>query len=220
VTRRQLQRKHAPSAHARKQTREERERYVRQRAARMAARAIAGQEWVDRERRRERRRRAVDGLLGPVRRAPGPTALLAFAVLGVGVSAYLTTVHYAGIPLVCSTTGVVDCAAVTSSAYSVIPGTAVPITVLGVGWFLGSGALAVASLIAAMTGRQEPRWLRRSHALLGVTGLIAVLYLVFVEAVRLHRLCEWCTAVHLLVFGTLLVTLARLQHAPPSGDQR
>ena len=216
MTRHQLQRKHAPSAHARKQTREERERHVRQRAARMAARTIAGQEWVD----RQRRRRVVDGLLGPMRHAPGPTALLAFAVLGVGVSAYLTTVHYAGIPLVCSTTSVVDCAAVTSSAYSVIPGTAVPITVLGVGWFLGSGALAIASLIAAMTGRQEPRRLRGSHALLGVTGLIAVLYLVFVEAVRLHRLCEWCTAVHLLVFGTLLVTVARLQHAPPSGDQR
>jgi len=219
VTRRQPQRTRAPSTHARRQTREERERFVRQRAARMAARAIAGQEWVDRGRHRERRRRVVNTLLGPLRRFPAPTALIAFAVLGIGVSAYLTTVHYAGIPLVCSTTGVVDCAAVTSSAYSVIPGTAVPITVLGVGWFLGSGALAVAALVAAMADRREPRWLRGSHALLGVAGLLAVLYLVYVETVRLHLLCEWCTAVHLFVFATFLVTLARLQHLPQSGDQ-
>src|ERR1035437_187992 len=166
---------------------------------------------------RDRRRRAAGALRRSLRRAPGPVALATFAVLGMGVSVYLTTVHYAGVPLVWSTTGVVDCAAVTTSAYSVIPGTSVPITVLGVVWFLGSGALAGAALIASVTGREEPRWLRGSHALLGVTGLVAALYLVYVEAVRLHRLCEWCTAVHLLVFATLLVALARLQHVPPSG---
>ena len=213
MTRRQPERKHS-SAGTRRETRGELETGVGQHTAPTVAAAIPDSEWVEREHHGK-----GGGLLRPVRMAPGPTALTAFAVLGVGVSIYLTVVHYAGAPLVCTTSGIVDCAAVTSSTYSMIPATSVPITLPGIAWFLGSGALGIAALIAAMRGSEEPAWLRGGHVLLGVTGLAGVLYLVYVEAVLLHRLCEWCTVLHLLVFATLLVALARLQHAPPSGGR-
>ena len=44
-------------------------------------------------------------------------------------------------------------------------------------------------------------------------GLVSVLYFVFAELVKLHELCEWCTGVHILVFLSLLVTIARVQPA-------
>jgi len=47
-------------------------------------------------------------------------------------------------------------------------------------------------------------------------GLVSVLYFVFAELVKLHQLCEWCTTVHILVFLSLLVTIARVQSARAS----
>ena len=45
-------------------------------------------------------------------------------------------------------------------------------------------------------------------------GLVVVLYLVYVEIVHLHVICEWCTAVHVLTLLTFLVALYRVQQIP------
>lgn len=141
---------------------------------------------------------------------PGAIALLAFAIAGILIAGYLTAVHYTPLPLVCSTTGLIDCAQVTSSAYSVVPGTTLPITVPGMGWFALSGALAVAALLR----RGDAGTLRLTHLLWATLGLLAALYLVFVEIVRLHRICLWCSAVHLLLLASFLVALSRVQALP------
>jgi uncharacterized membrane protein len=39
--------------------------------------------------------------------------------------------------------------------------------------------------------------------------MAAVLYFVHAELVALHRVCECCTVVHLVVLATFLATLAR-----------
>ena len=67
-------------------------------------------------------------------RPMGQIVLLLLSVVGIGIAIYLTAVHYEHVPLVCSTRGFVNCAAVLSSAYSVVPGTSVPITVPGLAW--------------------------------------------------------------------------------------
>lgn len=148
---------------------------------------------------------------GSERRAqPGAMALLVFAIAGILIAGYLTAVHYTPLPLVCSTTGVIDCAQVTSSAYAVVPGTTVPITVPGMGWFALSGALAV----AALAGSRDGGPLRLAHFLWATLGLLAALYLVFIEIVRLHHVCLWCSAVHLLLLASFLVALSRVQTLP------
>ena len=76
-------------------------------------------------------------------------AILVMAVIGLGISIYLTTVHYANAPLVCSSGGIVSCSEVTRSSYSVVPGTSWPITIPGMLWFVVSGALAAAVLASA-----------------------------------------------------------------------
>lgn len=146
-----------------------------------------------------------------VSRERGPVAMLVMAVAGIAIAAYLTTVHYAKIPLVCSTGGAINCAAVTSSRFSVVPGTQLPITIPGMLWFVVSGALAVVALLAARRGQAEPERLRLVQMLWGLAGLLFVLYLVYAEFVQLHKFCEWCTAIHLLTFFTFLIALARWQ---------
>jgi uncharacterized membrane protein len=149
-----------------------------------------------------------------IRGAPDLAALVAMALAGLAISAYLTTVHYAHVPLLCSAGGIVNCAQVTTSAYSVVPGTQVPITIPGMLWFLVSGSLAgVAWRMQARTG-VAPARLSLAQAGWGAIGLLTVLYLVYVEIVRLHAICEWCTAVHVLTLLTFLVALYRVQQLP------
>jgi uncharacterized membrane protein len=127
------------------------------------------------------------------------------AVLGLGVAGYLTAVHYAHTALACSSTGTIDCAKVLSSAYSMIPGTSIPVTLPGMGFFLVSLALALAQL-----RRPFNYGLRQAHAAWAGLGMLFVLYLVFVELVELRVICLWCTSVHVATLLTLLVTLWRL----------
>jgi len=151
-------------------------------------------------------------LLLLVQRAPGLVAMLLMALLGLGISIYLTVIHYQGVGVAfCSTTGVVNCNLVTSSGNSVLFGSKFPITIPGMIWFIVSGGMALIALLAIWRNRREPARLRGAHLLWGIMGMAFVLYLVYAEIVLLHTLCEWCTVVHLLTFATFLLTLNRWQ---------
>src|SRR5689334_1841372 len=80
-----------------------------------------------------------------IRRSGAQIALLVLALIGVGISIYLTAVHYQGAPLVCSNTGLIDCSRVLSSNFSVVPKTNIPISIPGLAWCL------VAALLAGVT---------------------------------------------------------------------
>lgn len=127
-------------------------------------------------------------------------ALIVMALAGVAIAVYLTITHLSSVPLVCTVGSVVNCGSVTHSAYSVIPGTSIPISVPGIAWFVVSGGLALTS----------QRWLQLGWSAL---GLLVVIYLVYIEIVVLHQICEWCTGVHLLVLASFIVALRRLQEA-------
>lgn len=133
---------------------------------------------------------------------------LVLAAAGLAVCAYLTVAHYATVPLACVTVGAVDCGAVTSSGFSLVPGTVIPITIPGLLWFGTSFAA-----FWLESGESEPEWLPLAHFGLAAAGVVVVLYLVYAEIVVINRICEWCTIVHLLVLGTFLIALRRLQTA-------
>ena len=125
---------------------------------------------------------------------------LTWCVLGLLTSAYLTYEHYTGsTTLACPASGAVDCAKVTSSAWSTILG--VPVAPLGLVFFVVMLVLCRPSLLR-----------RRSVALdvarLGFCGigLLIALYLLWAELFQIHAICLWCTGVHILTF-LLFVTL-------------
>jgi uncharacterized membrane protein len=50
-----------------------------------------------------------------------------------------------------------------------------------------------------------------------VAGLVAVFYLIYAE-VKLHKICEWCTAVHILTALTFFVVLYRVLSLIDAGE--
>ena len=146
-----------------------------------------------------------------LQRSGSQVLLLVLSLLGMGIAIYLTLVHYENAPLVCSASGLVDCARVLSSLYSVVPGTSVPITVPGLGWCVVGAALAISGLYLG----RELRWIRVTQFAWALLGMLSVLYLVYVEIVRLRTICAWCTAFHVLILVMFLVTIAQLQAQRP-----
>ena len=125
----------------------------------------------------------------------------AASLAGFGVAGYLTYEHYTGSAnLVCSDKGVVNCLAVTTSAYSKVAG--VPVAVLGLVFF----AVMVALQLPAMW-RQTDHLIRRVRMAWSVVGLATVLYLLSTELFRIDAICLWCTAVHVLTFVVFISTV-------------
>lgn len=121
------------------------------------------------------------------------TAALLAGLAGLAVSGYLTVLHFAGTVPACPTTGPINCEAVLSSQYAVIAGTAVPTSAAGIIWFG----------VTVLLWRRPLGWLHLAWA--GI-GLVTVVYLLFVEIVRLGAVCLWCTAAHALVVAVVLIT--------------
>jgi uncharacterized membrane protein len=129
--------------------------------------------------------------------------VLLASLAGLGISAYLTVVHYSTIPLACPTGAVLSCEQVLSSRYAVIAGSGLPTSAAGIVWFAISAGLAIA------VSRYPRPQLGRFQLAWSAIGLATVIYLLFVEIVRLGALCLWCTAAHVLVFVIFLIALSR-----------
>ncbi|MEU8344171.1 Uncharacterized membrane protein [Actinomadura meyerae] len=120
---------------------------------------------------------------------------------GLGISVYLTITHYDEGALVCSATSTIDCHAVTTSDYSTLLG--IPMPLLGLAFFVGFGALLTPW---ALRSTWAPlRWGRVAGVSVGV---LMVVYLVTVELAILHKICLWCTGVHVVTVLLFLLVLA------------
>ncbi len=137
------------------------------------------------------------------------SAITVASVVGLGISLYLTAAHYEQVPLACSVSSLIDCGSVTHSAYSEVGATSFPISALGAIWFVLVGTLAVARTSSAAW--REAWAALVGQSLLAASGLVYVLYLVYAEIVQLHRICEWCTGVHLITVLVFLLTIVHLQ---------
>ena len=158
---------------------------------------------------------AFDRVGALIRREPLAAAVFVLALAGLGISIYLTVEHYQHVAPVCTVGGAFDCAKVTSSAYSVLPGTSIPITIPGMLWFIVSGGFVAAMLWYLAREQREPARLRLWFVLWAGAGLLFVLYLVYAEIVQLRALCLWCTGVHVITLVIFLLALRLWQDGPP-----
>jgi len=102
--------------------------------------------------------------------------------------------------------GFVDCSRVLSSSYSLVPGTTIPVSVPGLLWFIVAGVLAFVAWRVA----PQRRDVVISLFVWSLLGMLSVFYLVYVEIVRLHTLCAWCTGLHVIIMVTFLVSIFQL----------
>lgn len=106
------------------------------------------------------------------------------ALAGLGIATYLTVVHYAGEPIVCS--GVGDCELVNSSRYAEIAG--VPVAALGAASYV---SILVLTAVAGLR--------RSATALMSAWGIALAsfafsMYLTYIEVRVLDAICVWCVA--------------------------
>jgi uncharacterized membrane protein len=121
---------------------------------------------------------------------------LILSVLGLGLSVYLTITHYTdSAPAGCPVNSVVNCAKVTTSPESMIFGV-FPVAVLGLAFYVFM--VAVNSPWSWRPGMPLIRIARLAGVL---TGIVFVLYLVYVELIQVDAICEYCTGVHLITFA-------------------
>lgn len=116
-----------------------------------------------------------------------------FAGMGLAISIYLTLYHYAGVPLVCSDSGLINCASVLNSPYAYVLG--IPIAVFGIIFFLAMLAFLFINNMDAIL-------------IWNLIGIGTVVYLLDIERLVGH-ICAWCTAVHVIVLILLMLSLYR-----------
>jgi uncharacterized membrane protein len=126
--------------------------------------------------------------------------MLVLAVVGLGVAAYLTYVHYAGIKPAC--TAGESCIKVQTSQWSKLGG--VPVALMGL---IGYVAILI-SLLAP--DREETRLATLGLTLIGF-GFSA--YLTYRELFSIHAVCEWCASSAVIL--TLLLIAAVVRYLSP-----
>ena len=127
--------------------------------------------------------------------------LVALSLAGAGVAAYVLMARWTDAGLLCSTGG---CDTVQRSDYAELLG--VPVAALGLAGYVLMGAAAAAPGLVART----------TVAALALGAAVFSAYLLIVQLVVIHAVCDWCLASDAISSLIAVVAFARLLQ-PDSG---
>ena len=141
-----------------------------------------------------------------------PIATLALSIAGLGIATYLTVTHFDKVALVCSDSGAINCAKVTTSPQSVIFG--IPVAMLGLAFFIPMIALCL-----PVAWRTADRRIHLARLILTISGVGLIIYLITAELFIIKAICLWCSGVHLVTFilFVIVVTASPVVLAPGYG---
>ena len=123
---------------------------------------------------------------------------LLLALIGLGISVYLSIVHLTStVKLYCPQSSVVNCETVVTSPSSVVVG--IPVAYYGVAWFV--------VMLVLLAVPSESRGWGLARLVWAGLGVLTVLYLLRTELFVIGAICLWCTAVHVLVLLIFAVTV-------------
>jgi uncharacterized membrane protein len=125
------------------------------------------------------------------------------ALAGIGVSAYLSFVHYAGLPVYC--TGAGGCHTVQSSAYATL--LTVPVSLFGVLLYV---LICVAGLVAIVNAGHLGRLAPFIVFGLALSGTLYSAYLTWLELYRIYAICAWCVTSACLLATILSLSVAEM----------
>lgn len=134
-----------------------------------------------------------------------PLLFATLAIVGLGISAYLTATHYADKPIVCA--GLGQCDYVNSSEYASVAG--IPVSVLGI---LAYSGLLGTALVWAFRPRSE--FLPVAYWGMALAGAGYAGYLTYVELDILHAICVWCVVSAVVLTLSLLLATGYLLWGP------
>ena len=124
------------------------------------------------------------------------------SLVGIGIAAYLTIVHYANTAPICTTGG---CEKVQHSSYAELGG--VPVALLGLLAYVAIVATALRSGVEyALAG-----------TVLALVGVAFSGYLLWAQLARIHAVCQWCLGNDVIVTVVAVLCIVRLL-TEPSAD--
>jgi uncharacterized membrane protein len=126
-------------------------------------------------------------------------AIFALAMVGLGVAAYLSYVHYEDIKPVCGLGG--DCQKVQTSQWSELGG--VPVALIGL---IGYALILASLFVPGEAGRV-------AGAFLALIGFAFSAYLTYRELFSIDAICPWCVVSACLMTLLAVLTAIRLVRA-------
>ena len=129
-------------------------------------------------------------------------AIGVLCLVGIGIGTYLTYVHYAGIKVVCLSSG--GCETVQSSAYAKLGG--IPVPVLGLAGYIG----ILASLVI-LRGELS----RMTGFALALIGFLFSAYLTYRELFTIKAICQWCVSSAVIMTLLTILTAIRVLRVEP-----
>jgi uncharacterized membrane protein len=126
-------------------------------------------------------------------------AIGVLCLIGIGIGAYLTYVHYAGLKVACLSSG--GCETVQSSRYAKLDG--VPVALLGLLGYIGIlGSLAIRGELGRAAGFG-----------LALVGFLFSMYLTYRELFTIKAICQWCVGSAVLMTVLVILTTIRFLRA-------
>ena len=142
-----------------------------------------------------------------------PALLLALAVVGLGVSSYLTYTHWAHASVACG--GIGSCNEVNNSEYAKLAG--IPVAFLGALAYLALIASAVAWLWWRPAGLA---WPVMAFWGLSLVGTLYSAYLTYVEVFVLEAICIYCVTSASVILASLLISTGWIIREAQAEEER
>jgi len=119
-------------------------------------------------------------------------AILVFCLIGIADAGYLTYVHYAGLKVLCLSSG--GCETVQASRWAKLGG--IPVSVLGLAGYITIG---LSLLVRGELGRA-------AGFAVALIGFGFSLYLTYRELFTIHAICQWCVASAVIMTALAVIT--------------
>jgi uncharacterized membrane protein len=129
--------------------------------------------------------------------------IVLLSIAGIGVSSYLTYVHWLDKSVVCVVTS--GCNEVAQSKYARLFG--VPVAFVGL---LGYVALLATAVFWLLSGHRWDNWPLMAAWGMALGGVAFSAYLTYVELFVIDAVCIWCVISAVIIVGMLIVTTVGL----------
>lgn len=126
--------------------------------------------------------------------------LVVLALVGIGIAAYLTYVHYRGLSPICAINE--GCEKVQSSRYAKVGGVPVPLI----------GLVGYVAILISLFVRGE--WARLATAGMAIGGFAFSVYLTSLELFEIHAICQWCVGSAIVMTAIAVLATIRALRAP------
>lgn len=131
------------------------------------------------------------------------TAIPILGLVGMGISGYLTYIHYQWTEPICL--GGLDCNSVLFSPYAQVWG--LPISLLG---FLMYALLTVCGLLLLRKQKEGSSMIALGIYAMALSGTLYSVYLIYRELFTIHAFCSWCLGSALVMTSILALSIINI----------